>query len=292
MLPTEKHVLAAHKLKAGWLAARAFPTATPRGLQLVADWTMLFRILDGHIEKLGTADEVAAYLQYLLGLFRGDIEDSLQEPLAAGIRDLRQRLVDLRPPGHFTHLADRLEERFSGNVAEARNRERAQIPNFASYLPLCEITTGLHVMFSLAEFLEGFSLPDALREHPNLQELATRASNIVGWANDLFTYEKTIIRGEVHNLVLVLMNEHQLTVADAVADAVALHDNEVHSFLGEVERLPSFGVAAGSVRRHVEMLRCWIRGHLDWAQETGCYQPFDDPDSEHNVRPAGQPATA
>jgi len=277
MLVTEQHTRNANKEKIGWLVARGFPTATSHGLQLAADWTLLFCILDDHIEKLGTAHEVETYQQHLLDLFRADITGSPQDPFAAGMVDLRQRLRAMAPPSHVTRFADRLEELFAANVAEARNRERAQIPDLASYLQLREITIGLHVQFALAELLEGFRLPDHIREHPALQRLAARASNIVGWANDLFTYEKEIIQGEIHNLVLVLMNERRLTIAEAVAQAIEFHNNEVRGFLQEVDQLPSFGPASASVRCYVGMLRSWIRGHLDWAYETGRYRPCAEP---------------
>lgn len=292
MLGSEQDLRAAHKAKLGWLAARTFPTSTRQGLQLAADATVLFFVLDDHIEKLGTADEVAAYLAYLLHLLRSDIAGSFEDPFAAGMIDLRQRLLALATPVHFKHFVDRVEEVFEGNVAEARNRERAQIPDVASYLPLREVTVGIHVMLSLVELLEEFTLADRIREHPALRGLATRASNIVGWANDLFTYEKEIIQGEIHNLVLVLMNERQLTITEAVAETVALHDHEVVSFLQEVEQIPSFGAADASVQRYVEMLHCLIRGHLDWAYETGRYRPFEEPAGPQVSRSAGTPAAA
>jgi hypothetical protein len=292
MLPTEQHVRTACKAKAGWLVARAFPTAELQGLQLAADWAVLCCSLDDRIRRLGTASEVASYLQHLHDLLRAEIAGSFDDPFAAGMRDLRQRLLDLGPPNHFEQFAERMAALFAGNVTEARNRERAQIPSFASYRRLREITTGLHVMFALAELLEGFSLPDRLRAHPILRGLATRASNIVGWANDLYIHEKEILRGEIHNLVLVLMNEHRLPIGEAVAKAVALHDGEVHSFLQEVEQLPPFGKAAAEVHRYVETLRCCIRGHLDWANDTGRYRPFDEPASPPRTRPAGKPAMA
>jgi hypothetical protein len=293
LLPTEQHVRSAYKAKVGWLAARALPTAMPRGLQLIADWTMLFCLLDDYIEKLGTADSVQAYLQHLLDLLQGDIAGASEDPFGMAMKDLRKRLLAVAPPSHFKRFTEQLTELFAGNVAEAQNRERAQIPSVASYLALREVTIGLQVMFALGELMDGFSLPDRIREHPVLRKLTTRASNIVGWANDLFTYEKEIIQGETHNLVLVLMNERRLTIAEAVAQVVALHDNEVESFLQEVEQLPCFGAADASVRRYVDMMRCWIRGHVDWAYETGRYRPFDESAGEtHPDLVAGGSAAA
>ena len=88
MLPTEPHVRTAHQAKLAWLVARIFPTMMTRGLQLVADWTVLGCLLDDHIEKLGTASEVTTYLQHLLGQFRADLAGSVEDPFVAGMIDL------------------------------------------------------------------------------------------------------------------------------------------------------------------------------------------------------------
>jgi 5-epi-alpha-selinene synthase len=90
----------------------------------------------------------------------------------------------------------------------------------------------------------------------------------------------------IHNLVLVLMNERGISLTEAVAQAVELHDNEVRSFLQCVEQLPSFGAADADVECYVEMLRCWIRGHLDWAHETGRYRPFEERTGEQAAEQA------
>jgi 5-epi-alpha-selinene synthase len=271
VLHTERQALIAEKAKTGWLAARAFPTTTPHWLQWVADWLVLFCTLDDQVEKQGHANDVEAYLQDLLSLFRAGIANMPKHPVASAMMNLRQRLLELAPPGHFARFADPLEELFEGFVTEARNRERARIPDVASYLRLREVTVGVKTVFELADLLDGFNLPNETRAHPALRLLATRASNIVGCANDLFTYEKEILSGEIHNLVVVLMNEHGLTISEAVEQAVKLHDNEVRSFVQEAEQLPSFHPIDADVRSYVEMLQRWIRGHLDWAYENGRY---------------------
>jgi avermitilol synthase len=292
MLPTEQHIQTAHHAKVGWLIARAFPTATPDGLQLIADWTMLFCALDDHIERRKTAAEVEAHLQHLLHVFQGDTTRCSEDPFATGMLNLRQRILAMASSSHLMNCAGRLAELFAGNVTEARERERAQIPDVASYLQLREVTIGLQVMLALADLFEGSDVPFCIRGHLALQKLATHASHIVGLANDLFTYEKEILQGEMHNVVLVLMNERRLTIAEAVAQAVALHDEEVRSFLRATAQLPCFGAADPGVQRHVEMLRCWIRGHLDWARETGRYRPFHEPAGGQARRLASRSAAA
>src|SRR4051794_4358353 len=73
MLPTEHDVRSAHKAKLGYRAAGPFRAATQQALQLAADATMLFFVLDDYIETLGSGDGVGVYLPYLVHLLRSGI---------------------------------------------------------------------------------------------------------------------------------------------------------------------------------------------------------------------------
>lgn len=271
LLHTKQQEMAAEKAKTGWLVARGFPAAAPQGLQWAADWLLLFCALDDHIEMQRHAAGIEADLHNLLELFRSGSGRLHHVPFAAAMLDLRQRLLRLAPSCQVARFVDELEELFEGFAIEARNRERGFIPDVASYLQLRAVTVGVKTMFALAELLGGFSLPENTRMHPAFVQLATRTGNIVGWANDLFTYEKEIRHGEIHNLVIVLMNERGLTASQAVQHAVKLHDDEVCSFLADIRQLSSFDLAGADVSSYVRMLTCWIRGHMDWACETGRY---------------------
>lgn len=271
VLHTKQREVTAEKARTGWLVARGFPAAAPQGLQWAADWLILFCALDDYIEMQRRAADVEPNLQNLLELFRSGNEQSRHVPFSAAMLDLRRRLLMLAPPGQVARFVDQLEKLFEGFVIEARNREHGFVPSLASYLQLREVTVGLKAMFAPAELLGGFSMPDDTYRHPALLQLVTRTSNIVGWANDLFTYEKEIRHGDIHNLVTVLMNERGLTVSQAVQQATKFHDDEVRRFQTDVERLPSFDLTGAAVDSYVRMLKCWIRGHLDWARETGRY---------------------
>jgi len=281
MLPTEQHVRGAQNAKVGWLAARGFPTATRRGLQLVADWTLLFCMLDDHIERLDAA-HAEAYLARLLGVLHSEPAIA-SDAFDAAMIDIRCRLQAQASAASIARFETAVAGLFDGFATEARDRERGRVPDVTSYLQLREVTVGLHVILTLVEAVEDLILPDHVIDHPVLRRLASRTSNIVGWSNDLFTYEKEIIQGEIHNLVLAIMTERKIPMAEAVAVTVELHDEEVCRFIQDIELLPSFGAADPAVRRYVEMLRCWVRGHLDWARETGRYQPGAAPTAPHRM---------
>ncbi len=252
-----------------WLPARAHPRGARRPLQIAADWTTLFCLLDDRIERLAGPDEVVAVLAGLEGCFDPSAtspgEHAMPELLRACI-DLRRRIAaegaDTLPRFHA-----RVRELFAAFVVESAGRSAGRVPELAAYLPLREQTVGLHVEFALGELVDGLALAASTRAHPHRAALARMASNLVGWANDIFTHEKEIEEGETNNLVFVLARAEGLDMAAALARAVELHDAELRAFV-------SLAAAADApLRGYAAMLCAWVRGHLDWGRETGRYAP-------------------
>ncbi len=265
----------ASKLRAsriGWLVARAFPRANLEGLQIAADWTALFCLLDDRCEALSPF-ELSPALAALLRAFRSGDADPGADPFALAMASLAARMSALSTPAWTARFSDRLEALFVGFTWEATHRAAGARPDLASYLDLREITVGLHPQFELFELTDGVALPEALLARPELAAMRSASALAVGLANDIFTCEREMREGEVHNVVLVLMHREGLSLGEAVARAVALHDERVRSLVAMSSSLPSFGERDGDARRYAAMLCDWVRGHLDWARETGRYSP-------------------
>ncbi|XXF77782.1 hypothetical protein P2318_32740 [Myxococcaceae bacterium GXIMD 01537] len=269
--------------KMGWLVARAFPESNVAALQVAADWLTLFCVMDDRIEKLRSPTRAGAFVTCVLDVFNHDAEPGpTADPFVRAMGDLRQRLQRLGSERVVARYAARLRELYDYIMVETTNRSIQAIPRLNTYFRMRQVTIGLQPFFVLWEVAEGVTLADEVREHPALRTLAARASNIVGWANDLFTYPKELLEAEVHNLVLVLMNERGLSEDEAAVMVGRLHDAQMRAFLVEEQEVPSFGpLVDGEVQRFTAMLRCWIRGHLDWAHETGRYKAPEGNAPEH-----------
>jgi 5-epi-alpha-selinene synthase len=275
LLSTDDDASRVARAKIGYLPARVFHDAPAERLQLAADWTTLFCILDDHIDgavaTMGLM-EISDLLSRLLAAFhRGAVHD---HPIDYAFADLGERLTAIAPARWIRRFSGALDHLFDGFLWEAINYRRRIKPSIDAYVAMREITIGLHPLFLLGEIVERIHLADATREHPALGRLRSLTSRCVAWANDLFTYRTEQERGQVHNLVLLLGDSSRLTLEPAVWRVAELHDADVRSVLGEIAGLPSFGRADDEVRRYVTMLQSWIRGHLDWARDTGRYDPM------------------
>lgn len=278
-----------HAARIGWLVARAHPRGDTAIVQLAADWTTVFCLLDDRLERLESPAAVAGYLSALSGILRHGGDPGL-DPVKRACADLRSRLLGAAPASFHARWNERIDQLFAAFGREAAVRAARVVPELGDYLPMREVTVGIHVELEIGELASGIELSEAARNHPVRVALARMASNLIGWANDVFTFEKELRQGETTNLVAVLAQSHGLGLADALAAASARHDEEMQAFLALAAEVPK--VAGGAeLQGHVALLRAWVRGHLDWAHETGRYDPgLSPPRSRVRRRGAQQPA--
>lgn len=279
---TEAHVEALNRARVGWLVGRAFPVADHlAALQVASDWTTLFCLIDNHIENIRGPALSHVYLTGLLKVFRDGGAPLIADPFAKAFRDLRERMIAVGMPNWIERFGEQLERLFKTFVDEAKYRVLEAVPDLKRYRKMREVSVGLYFGFRLGELTDGIEMPLVAREHPIIRNLESRAAYIVGLANDIYTVEKEMARGEVNNMVIVLMHEEGIDFDAALVRAATLHDQETRDFMSQVAALPTFGPEVDAqVRRYVEVLTSMISGHRIWARETSRYESvtIGDPD--------------
>lgn len=272
----------------GRLAARTYPRMEPEELSLVSNfYAWLFFRDDERDEatEVGRSPTgLSAGDRRLLEVLGGADPAGGDGPMARAALDLRERL-DRRPGGAAgsgtlprRRFLRALAEHLQGTVWEARNRAEGVVPDPATYVRMRRLTGGLSTVTALAEILEGGSLPGHAREHPTVRRLTAASDNAIGWANDLFSLQKELANGDVHNLVVVLARHEGICLGEATLRVARMHDEEVRAFEAAERRLPSFGaVADRALGRYVGSLRDRVRGHLDWTRESGRFRGPKDP---------------
>lgn len=268
-----------HATKIGRLAARFHPDASPETLLLVSKWYawMFFRDDQRDESELGEQPELlTASNDWFIRILEGSKPDDGDDALALALWDLR---VQAWEETHLGAWMDRfigsIREHFESTVWEAANRSRGAIPDIDSYIRMRPVTGGLNVDTQFIEIAEHARLPATVRGNPILQTLTRTSNNSVCWANDIFSLKKEAQSNEVHNLVLILEHEENLTQEAAVVRAIEMHNAEVKTF---VEAIPQLWASVGeqpneNLERFVEVLMTRMRGFLDWANESGRYEP-------------------
>ncbi|MET0592621.1 MAG: hypothetical protein ABW133_07980 [Polyangiaceae bacterium] len=268
----EEHRAKLHQSKIAWLPARGFPSAERDVLQLAADWTTLFCLLDDRIE-IREADPVglSAFFLQLLTAFETGSPGAERDPLAEGLADLQHRMSRLASPTLVKRFSQVFRELLGGFLWEEVNRWKLVRPNRDAYRTMRQITVGLRPQFVLGEIAAGIELAPDVRSHGDIATLESLTCHAIGWANDIFTCAKEFGQDHAHNIVLLVMDEETSPLA-AVARRIADgHDELIRTFESTERGLPHRLAHSEDVQAYISVLRYWIRGHLDWAVETGRY---------------------
>lgn len=262
--------------KLGFLAGRFHPEAPREELQLVSDLYLWMFLRDDRCDEseLGEDPELLARTDSrFLEILGGAQPRAGEDPLGCALHDLRRRVVSKAPSALWLRRFVRaIRAHFDSTLWETANRAEGTTPDLATYVRMRPVTGGMHVDASLIEMIHEMVLAPDVLEHPAVRDLTRASNNVVCWANDLFSLEKELKSGDVHNLVVVLSHAQGLTLPEAVERATEMHDAEVRGFLEAESRLPSFGAAVDvNLARYLAGLRARMRGNLDWSLESGRY---------------------
>jgi hypothetical protein len=154
------------------------------------------------------------------------------------------------------------------------------------YIDLRRLDCGMNPTMNMAELAYGFYLPDTVKAHPFIKQVEAATANIAGLMNDLFSYEKEVIEyGSRFNLIAVLMDYKQLTFEDAVAESVAIVNQNTNDFLRLKDAIPSWENKATEdmVRQYVDALEDQISATWYWQQTTDRYRSPTSPFPELRI---------
>lgn len=159
---------------------------------------------------------------------------------------------------------------------EAGNRANDVVPSEETYIAKRRHTGAIHVCMDLIEIVTGIEAPESLHNDPRFITALEASCNHVCWANDVYSFEKEQVLGEIHNLVHLVRHHRGLgeqQALDHVAERLAL---ETERFLtAEDELLEMYPELTGLLVPYLEGMRSWMRGNLDWSRQTPRYNPAD-----------------
>jgi hypothetical protein len=200
-------------------------------------------------------------------------------PLPAALADVWRRIAPGMPRAWRRRFAAHVTEYLRACGWEAANRARRRVPPPGEFIPARRRAGAIWPSLDLLEFVTRRPLPEIVYEDMLFTELRTAAADVVCWTDDVLTVEKERARGDVHNLALVLENATGCPPAVAL-DRVTVHIGlRIADFVSRARHLPGTldalrvdEPARQAAMSHVDGLRHWMRGHLDWGLDTVRYR--------------------
>ncbi|MFJ8648638.1 selina-4(15),7(11)-diene synthase [Streptomyces sp. NPDC093546] len=265
----------------GTFSARILPEGREEVVSLLADFVLwLFGVDDGHCEEgeLGhRPGELAGLLHRLLRVAQNPEAPMLQDdPLAAGLRDLRLRVSRYGTSGQTARWVDALREYFFSVVWEASHRRAGTVPDLNDYTLMRLYDGATSVVLPLLEMGHGYELQPHERDRTAVRAAAEMASFIITWDNDIFSYHKEKAGSGYYLNVLRVLEEHDgLTPEQAMTTAIAQRDRVMCLYLRLTEYLSDQG--SPQLRQYLASLAHFIRGSQDWGISSVRYTTPDDP---------------
>lgn len=260
-----------HGLKAGLLTSMCYPNVGYPQLRAVNDFlTFLFHLdnLSDDMDNRGTKS------------IGNVVMNSLYHPHAyrsfarvgTMAADFYKRILLTASPGTQQRFLETFDFFFQSVTQQAADRASGSIPDLESYIALRRDTSGCKPCWALIEYANNLNLPDEVMDHPIIRSLGEAANDLVTWSNDIFSYNVEQSKGDTHNMISVVMNEHGLDLQSAVDFVGDMCKQSIDRFNRDRRELPCWGPEVDrDVAVYVEGLADWIVGSLHWSFETERY---------------------
>ncbi|WP_274564180.1 terpene synthase family protein [Streptomyces spiramyceticus] len=251
----------------GGLTASTMSYGQLEPLTLMAKFhAVLFSLDDGVCdEAYVTADSLAQETARMMRAIETPAAQSPDEsPHTAALRVLRLELERYASRQQIRRWTDAMRVYTSGLVLEAAWRRSPGLPSLNDYVTLWMRAIGMAPSTAMIEIVAGYSVPDNDLEDPRVRALTEITWTLVSWDNDLYSRNKELLRANDDlNLIDVLCQELDCDPHRALDEAVAMRDRVMVLFLRLRDQV--LKDAGGGLRRYVQGLGQFIRGHLDWA---------------------------
>ncbi len=260
-----------------YLAARFHPDAPAHVLQLIADWYAWFFCQDDQCDNSDLGSDpvlLSSFHTTLLSILRGATPMPEHGSLAFALHDLKLRCQELASTRWFEQLLAQITEYFATMVWEANNRRLGIMPSLDAYVRLRPVTGGLPIEHVFARLSCNVELSQCTLYTPMVQQATMLADQVICWVNDLLSLHKEVEQGDVHNLIIILQHESQLTQAAAIDRVVTMHNAAMHRFVelsSYISTSPAY--ADAPMRSYIQTLQTRIAGHMDWAAAALRYKP-------------------
>jgi 5-epi-alpha-selinene synthase len=263
---------AAQAAKSAWFGAYPMPDASPEDLFLAADWAMWLFVYDDLVDGPNTnKEQMVATLHRLTSILKGEAATEQDHPVAHALYNFCTRLKTRCDKWWYDRFVSDVERQFHGYLWERAFQSNEQTPDLSTYIRLRPYTYVPCV--TLACIARDIKPNAAFLQHGTIIAMTSMALNQICWVNDVLGVNREIEEGSPQNLALVIMKEFNLPLKDALRRAAHMTNAEMKAFLKLEESLPDFGDEDNDAKSYVNVLRRWIRGHLDWYRETARY-PF------------------
>jgi 5-epi-alpha-selinene synthase len=256
------------------LSAMAYPSCDATRLAIATEWCVWLFAWDDKCDRTplgkdpeGLRREHSAFSKVLEGA-RPDGRAGLRPALA----DLRDRMLPFTGRSWLDGFRACVAEYFAGCEWEASNRARGVVPDPESYVMMRPASGAVLTAFELFALTDRDYLPEPFRVDERVRRLERAANDVICFSNDILSLERELERGDVHNLVIVLMQHGEPSLRHALERAARMHDEAVRRYQELEYVLRDDASTAAALERRCSLMRGWMAANQRWSLSTRRYR--------------------
>jgi hypothetical protein len=269
-----------HQQKFTWMVARMFPDAPLSSLCIASDFNTLLFLWDDHLDALApnefnTGFERMVYNMMQILEANKTFTPETGGPILAAMSDIWQRMRQISHKPWQIRFARSLKDAFIANMWRMKHVDNARNISLKDYIRFRPQIGGANFFLELAALIGEINLPADLRANKQVKSLGLYCSQTICWANDLYSFSKELEGGDELNLVMLLKHHHQLTLEQAIEQAIRIHNSEVALFNNTADVVTALCSSAVKplLEEYVLTLGRMMKGNIDWSsQDTTRYQ--------------------
>ncbi|RQW22782.1 hypothetical protein EH196_02950 [Bacillus sp. C1-1] len=256
--------------KLGFLASRIHANGEKQDIELTSEFLLLFCILDDYSDQVKNENEFNLYLTEILSIFAKGYTNENDALLGAWVDWWRRvkGVTNVTWREKFIHDAMRC---FDSLKWEVRYRIKNASPDLNEYMIERQHTGSVYLVFDLIEKSNQNYIPNEIKGELFFH-LVESANKIVNWTNDLVSLNRELETGDVHNLVVCIQKQENLSLNEAISKVEKLHYQEVDNFMKVKEKLLNVPHPyQHELNEFILGLKQSIAGYYEWSVETNRY---------------------
>ncbi|KAJ7657698.1 isoprenoid synthase domain-containing protein [Mycena polygramma] len=208
-----------------------------------------------------------------------------EHPVGEMLRSCSERLHAVASQYILDRFIHNYELYLNAVVDEAGDRDHKTMrSSLDSYLTMRRETGAVKVCFDL--LLIPHNIPNHILEDNRIIRVETLANDIICVGNarpsdrDILSFNREQARGDVHNAVIVVMQERGLSIQEAMDFIGAWYRKSVEDFCVAMRDLPPCGSVSirNQVKDYIAGIANWITSNYEWSLRSGRYfPPGEDP---------------
>jgi hypothetical protein len=263
------------------LHGRSYPTGSLDGLRLGNEWGIWLFMHDDHCDEAQVGMDpvkLAEYHNSILDVIhhRKSLSSYEHGALVHCLADIVRRGGKIGGADWIRRFLVTVQDYFDGCQWEAHNRATNRVPSVEEYILGRDKSSAVQSCIECGDLTADLlDLPDAIRYHKDVQQLRLLTNRVVSWVNDMYSMDKEYKRDDIHNLVILLHHQYNISLQEAMITAGDIVNQTVQDFILLEANLPSFGAKYDAIlkRQCNEVLKSWMRGNLEWSKGTLRYHP-------------------